>query len=119
MRIAVDAAPLVWPGQELSGRVDVLEGGPALRLTVRLALLEITEDLQVPGGLSLGAAVLAEGDLPGGTAFPFAIPVPEGTPPCLRGPNSGLMWVVEARVDRRGADVVERLPTWVGDPRLR
>ncbi|MDQ3822163.1 MAG: hypothetical protein M3321_02850 [Actinomycetota bacterium] len=103
MRLAIDLdAERVAVGEEVTGRVLVLEGGRSRSLTLTLSFRERSPAyLETPLGT---AAVLHRGDLATGQAFEFRVELPAGALPSVHGKHGELFWEVEAASDEPGLD---------------
>jgi hypothetical protein len=102
LRVEVDGEPLA-PGDAVSGRVVVEDGGRARSLSVRLAFVERTADFDQVAR-DAGTQVLAEGDLADGTVVAFSLRLPEDALPQVATTRARIGWEVRARVDRTGPD---------------
>jgi hypothetical protein len=107
LRVDVDGEPLA-PGDAVTGRVVVEDGGRARSLSVRLAFVERTNDFQHVARAA-GEQVLAEGDLADGAVVPFLLSLPADAPPAIATAHARIGWELRARVDRAGPDpIVDR-----------
>jgi len=99
-------ADRVAAGQELTGHVLMLEGGPARSLTLTVSFCE-----RSPGYLSAPfsrSGVLYEGDLVTGQADEFRYEMPDWAPPGVKGKHGELFWELEAVSDEPGLDTRAR-----------
>ena len=93
-------------GEELTGRVVVLEGGEVRSLTLQVGLYE-----QAPASVVAvfrERAAIREGDLASGEEVPFGYTVSEFAFPSVKGRRCELYWELEAVADRPGLDTVAR-----------
>jgi hypothetical protein len=101
LALEVDAEP-VAPGEEVTGRVVVVEGGRSRSLTLAVSFRERSPAyLETPFSTS---GVLHEGDLAAGQAVEFRFVLPEGALPGVKGKNGELFWELEAVSDEPGLD---------------
>jgi hypothetical protein len=113
LRIELDRER-VAPGEEVTGRVVVLEGGGARSLTLGVGFFEQSPGCRVA---ALGMlAVLHEGNLVSGEEAAFRYTVPESAFPSLKGHDCELFWELEAVADRPGSDAVTRRRFEVAGP---
>jgi hypothetical protein len=101
LEIQLDA-DRVAPGQELTGHVLVLEGGPSRSLTLTVSFCE-----RSPGYASVPfsrSGVLYEGDLATGQAVEFRYEMPESATPGVKGKHGELFWELEAASNEPGLD---------------
>jgi hypothetical protein len=92
----------VAPGERVSGRVLVHEGGQSRSLTLTLSFRERTPSyVEIP--FSEGG-ILHEGDLATGQALEFGFVLPSDAPPSVHGKNGELFWELEAVSDESGLD---------------
>lgn len=95
------------PGDELTGRVLVLEGGRSRSLTLTVSFYESSPAyLSVPFSQS---AVLHEGDLAAGQAVEFRSELPHWASPAVKAKHGELYWELEAVSDEPGLDTRARL----------
>lgn len=95
------------PGETVSGKVSVLEGGGSRSLEAALEYKEETADylevaIRIPSGL------LHEGDLTAGTSFEFALALPPDALPNYESEHGDLYWEVDAKSDEFGRDTHDR-----------
>lgn len=105
MKLTVELdADSAAPGEAISGRVRVEDGGSARQLLVELVYREMVSDYT---GATVRVSVppLHEGDLETGSAFAFSLQVPPDALPNQSSPHGFVTWTVTARCDRFGADV--------------
>lgn len=103
MRLALelDAKP-VAAGEEVSGRVLVLEGGRSRSLSLTLSFRERSPSY-LETAFSEGG-VLHEGDLATGQALEFGFTLANDAQPSVRGNHGELFWELEAVSDEPGLD---------------
>lgn len=112
MKLTIDLdADHVTPGQHVSGRVNVLEGGPSRSLSLTVSFHERSRDYAVVPHASTG--VLREGDLQTGQSVAFDFTLPEEALPAVAAAHSALYWELEVRSDEPGIDTVVRAPLHV------
>lgn len=99
--LEVDAEQ-VSPGDEVSGRVLVHEGGRSRSLTLTLSFRERSPSY-VETAWSDGA-VIHEGDLSSGQAAEFRFALNHDAPPSVKGKHGELFWELEAVSDEPGLD---------------
>lgn len=95
-------ADRVAAGQELTGHVLVLEGGPSRSLMLTVSFRE-----RSPGYLSTpfsSSGVLYEGDLATGQAVEFRYEMADWASPGVKGKHGELFWELEAVSDEPGLD---------------
>ena len=105
------------PGEEISGRVIVLEGGSSRSLKLTLGFHERTAAYSAtPYSTS---SVLHEGELASGQEVDFTFQLPPEAPPSVKAGHSELLWELEATADRPGLDphVIRRIEVLAGDGR--
>jgi hypothetical protein len=89
-------------GEEVSGRVLVLEGGRSRSLTLTLSFCERSPTyLETPFS---DGCVVHEGDLTTGQALEFGFVLPGDALPSLKGRHGELFWELEAVSDEPGLD---------------
>lgn len=103
------------PGDPVTGTVTVLDGGDANELSVRLVYREASPDYSGEV-FEAGAAVLHRGELAKDAAFEFVFTLPADALPNFKSAHGALAWVLEAKVDRQGKDVLEREAVKVAMP---
>jgi hypothetical protein len=95
-------AQRVAPGEDVTGRVVVLEGGRSRSLTLKVSFRERSPTfLETPVG---EAAVVHEGDLATGHAVEFRFTLPDGALPGVKGKHGELIRELEAVSDEPGLD---------------
>jgi hypothetical protein len=95
-------ADRVAPGEEVRGRVLVVEGGRSRSLTLTLSFRERSPAyLETPFG---DGGVLHEGDLAAGQALAFRIVLPDDALPSVKTSHGELFWELEAVSDEPGLD---------------
>jgi hypothetical protein len=97
------------PGDTVSGRVDVVEGGSCRSLTVALEFREKADVYDAVARTVPAEAPLQTGELTEGASLPFSITLPADAPPTFRSAHGRLFWVVKAQADQRGRDAVSEL----------
>ena len=103
MKLALElASDQVAAGDEVTGHVQVLEGGPARSLTLTLSFHEWTRDFAAVRYSSGG--VVHEGDLVTGEPIAFNFTVPAEAPPSIKAEHSELYWELDVQSDRPGRD---------------
>jgi hypothetical protein len=103
VKLAIELeAERVAAGEEVTGRVLVLEGGRSRSLALTLSFRERSPSyLETPfteGG------TLHEGDLATGQALEFGFTLPNDAPPSVKGKHGELYWELEAVSDEPGMD---------------
>jgi hypothetical protein len=94
------------PGEQLSGRILVLEGGRSRSLTLTVSFCE-----RSPGYAAIPfsrSGVIHEGELVTGQSVDFRYEVPESALPSVRGKHGELSWELEATSDQPGLDTHAR-----------
>jgi hypothetical protein len=99
-------ADRVAPGEEVTGRVLVHEGGRSRALTLTVSFCESSPSYQ-SAPLSQ-STVLHEGDLAAGQAVEFRCELPELAPPGVKGKHGELYWELEVVSDEPGFDTRAR-----------
>lgn len=95
-------ADRVAPGEEVTGRVLVHEGGRSRALTLTVSFCESSPSYQsAPFSQS---TVLHEGDLATGQALEFRFVLPDDALPSVKGKHGELSWELEAVSDEPGLD---------------
>lgn len=90
------------PGDHVTGKVNVLEGGKSRALTLTLSFHEQTRDY---GTVPFSAdAVLHQGDLKAGDWYEFGFELPPDAQPSVKAEHSELYWELDARSDEAGLD---------------
>lgn len=108
LRIELDGKVL-GPGETVSGRVVVDEGGRARSLFARLVFIERTEDFHAIARIA-GEQKIAEGDLADGASLPFALTLPTDALPTVATAHARIGWELRAIADRRGPDAIADRP---------
>lgn len=90
------------PGDEVSGRVLVHEGGRSRSLTLTVSFRERSPSY-LEAAFSDGG-VIHEGDLATGHAVEFRFTLPDGALPGAKGKHGELFWELEAVSDEPGLD---------------
>jgi hypothetical protein len=110
VRLRVDpATTAVAPGDAVSGRVVILEGGAARSVVAQLEFVERVAKFSRTAHVE-GPTVIATADLEPSTVLPFALEMPANAPPSLSTPVGSLDWDLVVRVDRpHRRDLEERL----------
>jgi len=90
-------------GDKVTGRVDVVEGGPSRSLTLTLTFHEQTQSYAVVRYDSGG--VIHEGEVVTGTPVDFDCTVPAEAPPSLKCKHSELYWELAITSDEHGLDM--------------
>ena len=89
-------------GEEVGGRVLVLEGGRSRSLTLTLSFRERSPAyLETPFS---DGGVVHEGDLATGQALEFRFVLPDDALPSVKGKHGELSWELEAVSDEPGLD---------------
>jgi len=96
----------VAPGDGLSGRALVLEGGRSRSLTLTVSFCESSPSYQSVAYTQ--STVLHEGDLVTGQAAEFRIGLPDWAPPGVKGKHGELYWELEVVSDEPGLDTRAR-----------
>ena len=91
------------PGDWVSGRVDVLEGGKSRALHVEIRFRERTDDYSATPAV-YGPTQLHQGELVAGASFRFAIQLPPDCLPSFATGNAALYYEVHAQSDEPGLD---------------
>ncbi len=107
LALELDGGPRWHPGEALSGRVIVTEGGKSRSLRVSLAFVNQTSDYREPS-VVIASAPLHEGELVAGTRLPFRLAIPPDAPPPHMAPWGRLFWEVDAQSDQFGPDAHAR-----------
>ena len=89
-------------GDKVTGRVDVVEGGPSRSLTLTLTFHEQTQSYAVVRYDSGG--VIHEGEVVTGTPVDFDFTVPAEAPPSIKCKHSELYWELAITSDEHGLD---------------
>jgi len=89
-------------GDKVTGRVDVVEGGPSRSLTLTLTFHEQTQSYAVVRYDSGG--VIHEGEVVTGTPVDFDFTVPAEAPPSVKCKHSELYWELAITSDEHGLD---------------
>ncbi len=92
----------VAQGDEVTGRIDVLEGGPSRSLTLTLTFHEQTQSYAVVRYDSGG--VIHEGELVTGKSVNFNFTLPAEAPPSVKCKHSELYWEIAITSDEHGLD---------------
>jgi hypothetical protein len=106
----------VAAGEEVAGRIRVLEGGPSRSLTLTLVFTERTLDYSATPLVS--SSVVHEGELATGATFDFGFAVPPEAPPSFETEHSELSWELEARSADPGLDTSVRRRIEIAPARL-
>ena len=101
LELELDSEP-VAPGGDLSGRVNVLEGGESRSLTLTLTFHEKTADYAVTPLSS--DVVLHEGNLTAGESYDFTFTLHDDAPPSVKCKHSELYWELAITSDEHGLD---------------
>ncbi len=96
------------PGETVTGKVAVAEGGRSRKVEVSLCYREKTEEEYEHTAVTLPGGELHTGDLLQGSSYPFAITLPEQALPSYTSAHGELYWELEARSDELGVDTRER-----------
>ena len=103
MKLALELdAERVAAGEQVSGRVLVLEGGRSRSLRLTLSFRERSPSY-VESPFSEGG-ILHEGDLATGQALEFGFTLSSDAPPSVKGKHGELLWELEALSDEPGLD---------------
>jgi hypothetical protein len=92
----------VTPGEQLTGRVVVLEGGPSRSLSLTVRFCERSPQLESTAFST--NAVLHQGDLTTGQTLEFGCELPKDALPSVKGKVGELFWELEASSDEPGVD---------------
>jgi hypothetical protein len=103
IRVTPERATYV-AGEQVSGRVEVVEGGEVRKLDVSLRCRDSTLSYQ---GTSWSAtsAPLATGELTPPATYSFSIALPADAAPTFNGEVGEIWWELDARCDVPGKDV--------------
>lgn len=94
----------LWhPGERVTGRIVVKEGGRSRGLDLTLGFYERTKNL-LDVTLPAQTERIHEGRLETGARLPFALPLPPDAPPAFRCDYGELYWALWARSDELGRD---------------
>ena len=103
MKLSIEVdAERVAAGEEVTGRVLVLEGGRSRSLTLTVTFRERSPSYDETAFSDSG--VLHEGDLATGQALGFGFGLPSDAPPSVKGKHGELVWELEAVSDEPGLD---------------
>lgn len=109
MKLALELdAELIALGQVLTGRVNVIEGGPSRSLTLTVSFRERTRDFAATPYSSTG--IVHSGELATGQSVEFTYTVPSEALPSVKCEHSELAWELELHSDEPGFDTVVRHP---------
>jgi hypothetical protein len=104
------------PGETITGRVLVLEGGDSQSLEVLLEYNETAEDDYSAVATSFSSGPLHTGDLATGMSFDFELALPPDALPNYRSRHGELYWQVDAKsAEVVGRDTHERRRIEVGN----
>jgi hypothetical protein len=92
----------VTPGEQLTGRVVVLEGGASRTLTLTVRFCERSRQLESTAFST--STVLHHGDLATGQTMEFGCELPKDALPSVKGKVGELFWELEASSDEPGPD---------------
>jgi len=113
LRVEVDRRA-VDPGDEVTGRIAVLDGGSARGVDAWLRFVEEAGNLTATGR-HVGPERLADGALEAGQVIPFALILPDDALPNYEDEYGRLGWELVIQVDRPlRPDVVEEVELDVG-----
>ena len=103
MKLAIELdAERAAAGEEVSGRVLVLDGGRSRSLTLTVSFRERSPSfLETPFS---DGGVVHEGDLATGQAVEFRFALPNDALPTVKGRHGELFWELEAVSDEPGLD---------------
>lgn len=107
------------PGETITGRVLVLEGGDSQSVEVLLEYNETAEDDYSAVATSFSSGPLHTGDLATGMSFDFELALPPDALPNYRSRHGELYWQVDAKSAEAGRDTHERRRIEVGNSSAR
>ncbi len=112
MKLALELeSDRVVAGEPISGRVEVLEGGPSRSLALTVSFHERARGYTATPYSS--TSVLHEGDLATGQTIGFTLTMPADGPPTVKCEHSELCWELEVTSDEPGLDAHARRPVEV------
>jgi hypothetical protein len=92
------------PGEQVTGRVEVVEEAKGRELTVALEYRDWTSDYRSISRSVPLATPLGVGDLQAGASFPFSLALPADAAPEHTGVNGAVSWGIHAHLERFGPD---------------
>ncbi|MDX6518212.1 MAG: hypothetical protein QOF50_1058 [Gaiellaceae bacterium] len=101
LELVLDTDP-VAQGEKVTGRVDVVEGGPSRSLTLTLSFHEQTQSYSAVRYSSGGE--IHSGELVTGQPVDFDFTVPAEAPPSLKSAHAELYWQLAITSDEHGLD---------------
>ena len=115
-RIDLDQRTSAQPGEEVTGRVVIEEGGPVRALLIELFYAEECRDYK-GATVRLPRQEIARGDLTTGQEIPFSFELPVDALPNQASPHASVAWKLTATADRPGFDAVAERMVPVADKR--
>lgn len=101
LELELDSDPIV-AGKEVTGRVNVAEGGSSRSVTLTLSFHEKSRDYEaIPYSSDIS---VHEGDLLTGHSFDFQFTMPPAAPPSFKTKHGELYWELVVNSDESGPD---------------